>query len=64
MKFYEKEKYTAAAAKFEAQKIAFGPFVFQAAMALRNLGILAAIEKCGAEGVELNELAGKIKLSK
>ena len=53
MNFYEKEKHTAAAAKFEAQKIAFGPFTFQAAMALRDLGILAAIESHGEEGVEM-----------
>ena len=32
---------TALQAKFDAQKIAFGPIVFQATKAMRDLGILA-----------------------
>lgn len=63
MKFYEKEKITAAEAKFEAQKIAFGPFAFQAAMALRDLGILAAVEKSGETGVSVNKIAEDLNLS-
>ncbi len=63
MNFYEKEKHTAAAAKFEAQKIAFGPFAFQAAMALRDFGILKAIENHGVNGVEIDTLAQELDLS-
>ena len=63
MNFYEKEKHTAAAAKFEAQKIAFGPFAFQAAMALRDFGILEVVETYGDAGVEIGPLAEKINLS-
>ena len=33
-------------AKFEAQKIAFAPFVFQAARSLRDMGILEYLKKC------------------
>jgi len=32
-------------AKYEAQKIAFGPFVFQTCIAMKDLGIMAAIRK-------------------
>lgn len=62
MNFYEKEKHAAVDAKFEAQKIAFGPFIFQAALALRDLGILAAIEKHDKEGIELSTLASEANL--
>ncbi len=63
MTFYSREKYAAADAKFEAQKIAFGPFVFQAAVAIRDLGILEEIEKAGQEGISSPEVARKLKLS-
>ncbi len=63
MNFYEKEKHSAAVAKFEAQKIAFGPFAFQAAMALRDFGILKAVENHGADGVEIGTLAQELGLS-
>lgn len=62
MTFYEKEKKSAVEAKFEAQKIAFAPFVFQAAMALRELKILETIEK-QAEGITHLDLAKKLHLS-
>ena len=58
--FYDKERHSAADAKFEAQKIAFAPFVFQAALALRDFGILAAVEKHGANGVSGEELAQEL----
>ncbi len=63
MKFYEKEKRKGADAKFEAQKIAFGPFAFQAALALRDLGILEEIEKSGETGIEIPGLSEKLGLS-
>lgn len=62
MKFYEKEKHKGADAKSEAQKIAFAPFVFQAALALRDLGILEAVEKSGEKGLGVSEIAAKLGL--
>lgn len=56
MNFYENEKLSAIDAKFEAQKIAFAPFVFQASKALRDLGILKVIEKSGTEGLDFGAL--------
>ena len=63
MNFYDKEKHTAVDAKFEAQKIAFAPFVFQAAIALRDLGVLEAIEKHGDAGIGLSDLSKELPLS-
>ena len=37
-------------AKFEAQRIAFAPLMFQAARALRDLGLLAALKSLGMAG--------------
>lgn len=63
MNFYEKENLPAAKAKFEAQKIAFGPFVFQAALAMRDLGILDAFEKKGTKGATAAEIAAEVNVS-
>ncbi len=63
MRFYQEEKYSAVDAKFEAQKIAFAPFVFQASMALRDLGILKIIEDAGTVGVTQEEIVAKLTLS-
>lgn len=60
--FYTKERHSAADAKFEAQKIAFAPFVFQAAMALRDLGVLAAVERYGDDGVSVGDLAEELQV--
>lgn len=62
MKAYEKEKYKVSEAKYEAQKIAFAPFVFQAALALRDLGILSAVEAAGEKGISLDHLAGELSV--
>ncbi len=48
-------------AKFDAQKIAFGPIMFQAAMALRNLGILQLVKE-SQDGITMQEVAGKLDL--
>ena len=39
-KFFTEDRIRAVDAKFEAQKIAFAPYIFQASIALRNLGLL------------------------
>jgi hypothetical protein len=50
-------------AKFEAQKIAFAPLAFQAARALRELGILEAASEQGKDGISVENIAKKCKLS-
>ena len=50
-------------AKFDAQKIAFGPIVFQAAKAMRDLGILDLIRKHKARGIGAEALAESLGLS-
>lgn len=63
MNFYQTDSLPALKAKFEAQKIAFGPVAFQAARALRDLGILAAFEKRRAAGATVAEIADQLGLS-
>jgi hypothetical protein len=62
MNFYESDTSSAAESKFQAQQIAFGPIVFQAAVALRDLGILAALEKRGQEGATAGDIAEELGL--
>jgi len=50
-------------AKFEAQKIAFGPIAFQATRALRDLGILDAVAQSKDEGVAVGPVARSLGLS-
>lgn len=47
-------------ARFEAQKIVFGPMLFQAARLLRDLGILKALRTARA-GLTLDEITGKVE---
>jgi hypothetical protein len=61
MNFFEKHKLTAIEAMEEAQHIAFGPFVFQAARVLRNSGILATIEN-KREGLTQEEIKSSVDL--
>ena len=49
-------------AKFDAQKIAFAPIMFQAAKALRDLGILEYLKTAGKKGAEINTVATNLKL--
>jgi hypothetical protein len=41
----------------DAQKLAFGPLSFQAALALRDLGILATLAESGPEGISAERVA-------
>ena len=50
MKFFNSDNRTALESIEYAQFIAYAPVVFQASLALRNLGILAFIEKSGKSG--------------
>lgn len=61
--FSKKDSIGALEAKSNAQKIAFAPIVFQATMALRNLGILELLMKKRAKGLEVAEIAQELELS-
>ena len=50
MDHFTQDTLSAIEAKQEAQRIAFAPIMFQAAKALRDLGVLAAVEATGDEG--------------
>ena len=63
MNHYSKDKYSALEAKQEAQRIAFGPFVFQASKALRDLGVLQVLAGAGKAGLALPEIATQTGLS-
>ena len=63
MKFFNSDDRKALESIEYAQFIAFAPVVFQASLALRNLGILALIEKSGKEGITAEEIVSKTGLS-
>jgi hypothetical protein len=50
-------------ARFEAQKITFGPLIFQAARLLRDVGILKALRAARA-GLTLEEIAAQVEVSR
>jgi len=58
---YGSDKKRAVQAKFDAQKIAFGPIMFQAALSLRNLGILELI-KDSESGITMKEVSENLNL--
>ena len=60
---YGSDEKPAVQAKFDAQKIAFAPIMFQAARAMRNLGILETLDKNRKTGLTIEEVAEKCKLS-
>ena len=59
---YRKDTIRAIEAKFEAQKIAFAPLVFQAVRALLELGLLKDISDSGEKGLTLDEAAKKANI--
>jgi hypothetical protein len=61
---YSKDKIKAVDAKFEAQKIAFAPLVFQAVRALLELGILQAVSDSSENGLTIDEIIKKTGVSK
>lgn len=63
MDFFSKDSISALEAKENAQWISFGPVIFQAARILRNSGILDYIASSGQEGVTIEMIAEKVKLS-
>jgi hypothetical protein len=63
MTFYNEDKSTAIEAMEKAQWLAFAPVVFQVSRALRNLGVLSAIEKRRQKGMTAKEIETECKLS-
>lgn len=55
--------YQPMSAKFMAQFISMGPFVFQTARCLKKFGILSVIYKSNNEGATFEELKAKVSLS-
>jgi len=58
---YGSDNKRAVQAKYDAQKIAFAPIMFQAARALRNLGILDLL-KNSEQGLALEDVAARLEL--
>ena len=50
-------------AKFKAQKLAFAPLTFQAAIAMRDLGILAELDRCKEVGITAAAMVDVLKLT-
>jgi hypothetical protein len=61
-KDFGSDKLSAVNAKFEAQKIAFGPVMFQAARLLRNTGILEYLKDAREEGGAPENISKKLSL--
>lgn len=61
--FYQEDKKTALEAISDAQRIAFAPFTFQATVALRDLGLLDAIDQRPDTGATVKELQQQTDLS-
>lgn len=60
---YGKDTKSALQAKYDAQKIAFAPIMFQAALALRDLGILELAHTHRKEGIGIDRMARELGLS-
>ena len=61
--YYTSDNKSAVEARFEAQQIAFAPFTFQAAVAMRNLGLLEVLLKNCGNGLSIEELSEKCNVS-
>ncbi|MFW5793111.1 MAG: methyltransferase [Bacteroidota bacterium] len=63
MNNYGSDEKSAVQAKFDAQKIAFGPIMFQAARSLRNLGILETLQNNRKKGLSIEEVANNCNIA-
>ena len=59
MNDYGNDNKSALTAKFDAQRIAFGPIMFQAARVMRNLGILRILHENRHSGLTVSGLTEK-----
>lgn len=62
MNDYGNDNKSAVQAKFDAQKIAFGPIMFEAARVMRNLGILKTLHDNRKNGLSIEEVAEKCNM--
>ena len=62
-KINQRKKKTAIQAMFDAQKIVFGPIVFQAAKAMYDLGILSLISNARDKGITVKEISEELDIS-
>lgn len=60
---YHEDRLTALEAITEAQKIAFAPMLFQAALNLRDSGILTTLDTAGKQGCSIDEINAAVNLS-
>jgi hypothetical protein len=60
---FKRKKISAYEAMYEAQKIAFGPVIFQAVRALRDLGILRLLEQSGTSGLTAADIGKRLEIS-
>lgn len=63
MSSYEQDSLTALQAKEQAQKLAFAPIAFQAALSLRELGLLDVLDHAGVDGLSAREIATRSGVS-
>lgn len=56
MDFYKQDKLKAVDAIEQAQRLAFAPVAFHTARSLRDLGVLAALDEAGDEGLNTEQL--------
>lgn len=61
---FSKQNISALDAQMKASWIAFAPMIFQSVRAMVNLGILDALKDKGDEGMTLDEIVDKVKLTK
>lgn len=59
MNHFDHDTLNALEAKQEAQRLAFAPFMFQAAKAMRDMGVLAAIQSGGDTGLSLDDIRAR-----
>jgi ubiquinone/menaquinone biosynthesis C-methylase UbiE len=62
--YYRRDAIRAVDARAEAQKLAFAPLAFQAARALKELGILRALRDAGERGLSRDEAADHAGVSR
>lgn len=60
---FKNKQLSALEAQYEAHKIAYAPIIFQAVRSLRDLGVLAALEKAGRGGMDAEAIAEQTGLS-
>jgi ubiquinone/menaquinone biosynthesis C-methylase UbiE len=59
---YGNDRKSAVDAKYDAQKIAFGPIMFQAALTMRKLGILETLHENRKKGLTIKEVADRCQV--